>query len=169
MESIEALTTKNYTAADWALYYKNVWMRNAIARTIDVQSDMNIFAKNPNQMVQVDSPNGRDMSFCPVTERIEIRKIALQDAIDILQSIDVVLGTSDITGHYWNPEFLKVSEEASHAVMEAAPEPATVTEAQQVLAEVVEAANEAEVSAIPVQDTPVTAEEAAATPAPVQA
>lgn len=151
MESIEALTTKNYTATDWALYYKNVWMRNAIARTIDVQSDMSIFANNPNQMVQVDSPNGRDMSFCPVTERIEIRKIALQDAIDIIKSIDVVLGTSDITGHYWSPEFLKVSPEASHAVMEAAPEPATVTEAQQVLADVVEVVNEAETVEIPVQ------------------
>lgn len=154
MESIESLTRENFTATEWARYYKNVWMRNALARTIDVQSDINIMAKNPNQMVQVDSPSSRDVSFAPVAERLEMRKIALQDALDILESIEVVLGNADISGHYWNAEFLKVSPEASHAVMEA--EPAAVTEVKEALAEVVEAVQDA--AQVPAQDQPVAVE-----------
>lgn len=135
MEPTAFLTSSKLSAVEWLHYYFNQWSRNAIARTIDVQSDMTLMEKNPNEQVQVDSQNPMELKFVPIAERLEMRKIALQDALNILESIESVMshgiGTdgnvveNGIENYYWSPEFLKVSDVMAKATQE--PEPAVDT------------------------------------------
>ena len=36
---LDGLTKKSYSPKEWLQYYKNVWGRNVIARTVDVKTD----------------------------------------------------------------------------------------------------------------------------------
>lgn len=125
-ESVQFLSQTLLTGAEWINYYQNIWCKNTIARTIDVQTDMNALAKNPNEMVQADGGAGdpRGMQFIPLATRLEHRKIAVQDALAILEAIKNVGEHADIEAFYWNDEFLAVAPEFAKATIteeEAAP------------------------------------------------
>lgn len=90
MPSMDALAKTKYTPADWLLYYRNIWSRNLVARTIDVYSDKVTKEKNPNETVASD-----DGAHMPVKQRLEMRKIAVQDALDLIKSIDDLIAQGD--------------------------------------------------------------------------
>ena len=85
MESFNDLATKDYTYADMLRYYKNIWNRNLVARTIDMQTDITLKAADAEQLVQ------HENQMIPVKERLEHRKIMVQDALDLIAGIDALL------------------------------------------------------------------------------
>jgi hypothetical protein len=84
------MCTKILTNREWLTYYRNVWERNLMARCIDVQTDTTLKAKEPDMMVQ-----GDDNRPLAVKQRLELRKIAVQDAVDLLAGIDAMLAKTD--------------------------------------------------------------------------
>jgi len=90
MPDISSLAANTYTKRQWLNYYKNVWTRNLMARCIDVQTDTTLKAKNPEEMVQTD-----DQRAVPVKERLEVRKMLVQDALDLIAGIDALLAIED--------------------------------------------------------------------------
>lgn len=113
--SIDVLSTKSLTDKEWLIYYRNVWMRNVVARTIDVDCDAVLKANNPDEMVQNDNPNDFNKQFLPVAERLERRKIALADGIKLIASIDRLLAIENIPGTFWTEDALKVSDDMMRA------------------------------------------------------
>lgn len=112
MPSYDALTKGIYTPLQWLYFYKNLWTRNLIARTIDVQNDAASKAKNAGEMVP-DDVTGEPI---PVSARLERRKIVVQDALDLLVSIDAMIKVidedkEDFTAKFWSPEALQVAED----------------------------------------------------------
>jgi hypothetical protein len=107
MESAEALIKNEYTYQDFLRYYKNIWNRNLAARTIDVQTDIGLKAADPEQAVQ------HDQTIMPVKERLELRKILVQDAIDLIAAIDVLaaLTPEDYQKQALSKEALAVAED----------------------------------------------------------
>jgi len=114
--SIEEMLNKQISPAQWLNYYRNVWQRCLIARTIDVQSDLVLKAKNPDELV-INMQTGQQL---PVKQRLEDRKMLVSDALEILESIDYILnihvksnvdGAKTIAETYWTPEALKVAED----------------------------------------------------------
>lgn len=100
------LTQRDFTPQEFLLYYKNIWIRNAAARTIDVQTDRVKKAIDPNVMVE------HEGKVIPVKERLELRKIGVQEALDIIAGADALLKT-DLAGKtfaevLWSEEALKV-------------------------------------------------------------
>jgi hypothetical protein len=91
MEAIAILTGKNVTVREWLTYYKNVWTRNTAARLIDVETDRVRKAEDPEQMVE-DGTTGAQVA---VKTRYEMRKMAVQEGLDILQAADALLALSD--------------------------------------------------------------------------
>lgn len=108
MPSLDALTHKVYSPKDWLTFYKNIWTRNLVARTIDVQNDMNLKAKNPDEPVEFPTPMG--VVEIPVKQRLEHRKMLVADALEVLDVIDTILalGEPEIREAYWTEEALKV-------------------------------------------------------------
>ena len=88
MDSFEALAKTEYTFADFLRYYKNIWDRNLVARTIDVQTDTILKAANPDEKVQ------HEGQLMLVKERLELRKILVQDALDLIAGIDALAALS---------------------------------------------------------------------------
>ena len=88
--SLKDLCEGKYTYKQWLTYYKNIWTRNLMARSIDVQTDMALKAKNPEESVQDDQ--GRQV---PVKVRLEIRKMYVQDALDLIAGIDKLIEVKD--------------------------------------------------------------------------
>ena len=115
--SIDALSKKELSTKEWLTYYKNVWQRNLIARTIDVDCDKVLLESNPAEMVRTDDQS----RFVPVLERLELRKIALADCLKLNASIDRLLAMDSLDASYWSPEALKVSDEMMKATEEVAP------------------------------------------------
>lgn len=106
-EFFTALISKQFTAREWLLYYRNIWQRNVAAGTIDVHMDMATKADNPEFPVQ----NANGMTV-PVKARLEERKISLEDTLKLLASIDQLLAMSDEDiAKMWTPEALKVAED----------------------------------------------------------
>jgi hypothetical protein len=107
MPTNDGLTTKIYTAKEWLTYYRNIWVRNLVARTIDVENDAKLKASDPTFMVQND--DGRPVM---VKERLEHRKIIVQDALDLVASIDACLADAGNDEAFaqarWSAEALKV-------------------------------------------------------------
>lgn len=93
--SVDAMCTKVYTTREWVTYYKNIWVRNLAARIIDVKTDEILKAKNPDMATEdiVQTPQGPRAKL--VKERLEERKLSVQDAVDILAGIEAVLALSD--------------------------------------------------------------------------
>ena len=108
MPSFDTLTKQQYTAQEWMQYYKNIWVRNLVARTIDVKNDQKLKAKNPDELVM-----GEDGNPLPVKVRLENRKIVVQDALDLIATIDELLAISGDTfaATVWSEEALKVDED----------------------------------------------------------
>lgn len=108
MPTIKDLLENNVTTQQWLFYYRNVWTRNLIARTIDVQSDMTRKALNPEEMVTMDDGSGRPV---PVKERLEARKLLIEDALEIIRSTNelLLLGDQKIYDNFWSKEALQVA------------------------------------------------------------
>ena len=105
MPNMEFMVKANLTPRECLQYYKNVWTRNVVARTIDVACDQALKTKDPEELVAND--DGRQI---PVKERLEHRKIIVQDALDLIAAIDVLLAIpeAEFTAKVWSKEALKV-------------------------------------------------------------
>lgn len=90
MPSFDSMTQKNYSRREWITYYKNVWERNATARLIDVQTDTAKKAVDPEELV--DDQSGQNI---PVKVRLEMRKMAVAEALEIVKATDALLALSD--------------------------------------------------------------------------
>lgn len=99
------LANLTLTPRQWLNYYRNIWVRNSIARTIDVQTDMALKAKDKTMMVPDET--GQNVL---IGARLESRKIILQDALELIESIDTLLGVSDenFIKERWSKEALAV-------------------------------------------------------------
>lgn len=100
------LATQKFTSINWLTYYLNMWTRNVVARTVDVQADQTIKDKDPNEEVE---GTGRPIK---VSQRLEERKILLEDALKTVTAIEALLALSeeDLKKKFWSPEALKVDE-----------------------------------------------------------
>lgn len=107
MENNLELTNKILTPREWLIYYKNIWTRNAVARAIDVNTDQVLKVTTPDA-VFLDQNTGQTIT---VAERLENRKISVQDALDIIAGADRLLATPDeeFEKTYFSAEALKVS------------------------------------------------------------
>lgn len=115
MPGMAELTKNNYGPKEWLTYYKNVWTRNIIARAIDVQTDISALAIDPEGEVVEQDMMG-NTKIVPIKERLEMRKIAIQDAQDIIDAIDALLvsandTTVDFAQKYFSKEALAVQPE----------------------------------------------------------
>lgn len=127
MESFEVLATKTFTDKDFLQYYQNMWMRNTIARLIDVQTDLTRKETNPDEMVELDG------KLMKIGERLEHRKILVQEAMDIFNAAKVLssLPDEELATRY-SPEGLKVAEDMLPV---ATPTPETPTVVEEVVTE----------------------------------
>lgn len=91
MPPIKELVETNMTPKHWITYYINIWLRNAIASSIDVIGDKKLKAEDPEQMVD----GGPQVGMIPVKVRLEERKLKVQDALDILAAAKELLAIPD--------------------------------------------------------------------------
>jgi hypothetical protein len=85
MPSLDALTRDLYTPRDWLRYYRNIWTRNVVSYTIDVEYDTALNAKDPETPVPYNSSVGT--VDIPVKDRLENRKEMLSHALATLAAI----------------------------------------------------------------------------------
>ena len=110
MPSTGDLTKQAYSFRQWLTYYHNIWARNVIAHTIDVQYDEILRAENPETPVPFNSPVGT--VEMPVKERLEHRKMNLEHALKTLAAIEALEAkTDEELAARWSPEALKVAED----------------------------------------------------------
>jgi len=107
MPPVKDLVESELTVKHWLVYYKNVWTRNLIARTVDLQGDIEMAAKNPTEVVLSDDQTKTQT----VTERIENRKMLVQDALNVVQTIGVLLDKAndqavDFLDMFWSEKAL---------------------------------------------------------------
>lgn len=104
---IKVLSERVLTPKEWLTYYKNIWTRNAVARAIDVNTDQVLKVKSPDA-VFLDQNTGETIT---VAQRLENRKISVQDALDIIAGADRLLATpeGEFEKTYFSAEALKVS------------------------------------------------------------
>ena len=110
MITMDALTKNDYTPKMWLTYYRNVWIRNTVARSIDVVTDQKLKKEDPEQMVE-EAGTGQ---IIPVKQRLEARKIAVQDGLNIIAGIDRLLtlpADVNFEEKYWSKEALAVDED----------------------------------------------------------
>lgn len=102
------LAKRDYTPQEWLQYYKNIWTRNAVARTIDVKVDEAIKATNPEELVDSDTERGQAVT---VKERLEHRKILVQDALDLCEAIEKLMqiAPEEFVKSTWSKEALAVA------------------------------------------------------------
>lgn len=90
MEGVEILTTKEFNYKDFLTYYINIWKRNLIARCIDVKMDENEKARlGKDEVVELDG------KLVTLGERVEKRKMLVQDALDIINAAQELLALTD--------------------------------------------------------------------------
>ena len=107
MEGVQFLSSTAVTKKQWLQYYINTWNRNLIARTIDVHTDMVLKSVDPEQQVQSDAG-----AMVPVKVRLEHRKIAVQDALEIVKAAAALLELSDEDlEKEWSPEALAIAKD----------------------------------------------------------
>lgn len=108
--NVAELSARDFTAKQWLRYYKNIWTRNAVARTVDVVADEALKAINPEEPVESGIGDGR---VIPVKERLEHRKILVQDALDVREAIDKLLALSEeeFEKARWSKEALAVAKD----------------------------------------------------------
>ena len=111
MPPLKDLIETNLSPKQWLIYYRNIWSRNLLARTIDLQSDITRKAINPEEEVTMDDGSQRPTT---VKARLETRKILIEDALEILASIKVLLEVAedpkqDFIKKYYSKEALAVA------------------------------------------------------------
>lgn len=105
MPFLQLLVGAKYGPREWLTYYRNIWARNLTARLIDRQSDETAKKNNPDMPVQSD--DGREI---PVKQRLEHRKILVQDALNLIAAIDALLALDDAAlAATYSEESLKVA------------------------------------------------------------
>ncbi len=110
LPTISELATSQFTTKHWLNYYRNIWLKTCVAGTIDIQNDAVKKATTPGIMV----PYWKDRQKIEVTieQRLEMRKIDLQVALDCLNSIETVIaeGLDDAAfiAKYWSTEALTI-------------------------------------------------------------
>lgn len=109
MPSVQDMVTNGYTIRHWLQFYKNVWTRQCAAGAIDIQNDRLRKAINPNEMVTF----GRDEEVMTVKVRLENRKIALQDGLNVLKAIDALMeiGDDELEAKLFGDDNLKVDDD----------------------------------------------------------
>jgi hypothetical protein len=105
MPGKDALCNEAFSPAQWLNYYLNVWTRNLVARTIDVETDRQLKEIDPERPVQND-----DGRMVAVKERLEHRKILVQDGLDLVNAIKALIAIpeADFVAKTWSAEALKV-------------------------------------------------------------
>lgn len=108
MPQMDALCKTQYSDQEWLNYYLNVWKRNLVARLIDVETDRARKAKNPEE--KVPSDDGREI---PVKERLEYRKMLVQDAVDLVSGIESLLKipAAEFEANCYSTKALEVAED----------------------------------------------------------
>lgn len=93
MPSVKELVTMQYTNKHWLQYYLNIWTRNSMAVAIDVETDKALKLQNPEEEVEHVEDSVR--MVITVKERLEKRKILLQDYLDRIAGIKYLLSIAD--------------------------------------------------------------------------
>lgn len=108
MPNVIELATRKITAQEWLQYYQNIWTRNAVARTVDVKVDEALKAINPEEPVESGMGDGQVIA---VKERLEHRKILVQDALDISEAIGKLIAHTpeEFEKAEWSKEALAVA------------------------------------------------------------
>lgn len=116
MPAFDQLTKEIYTPKQWLNYYRNIWHRNTVARTIDVLTDTELKKKNPDENVQCEDGQVR-----PVKQRLELRKEAVQDGLNLVKTIDAMIAVADdkFTETFWSEAALAVAEDMKPKPVEA--------------------------------------------------
>jgi len=95
MQTFIEATGKIFTLKEILTYYRNIWMQHVIARAIDVQTDVAKKANNPEEEVENIDPITRQISYITVKERLELRKILVKEAQEIVSAIDTMLAVEE--------------------------------------------------------------------------
>ena len=110
MPALNDLTKFIFTPKQWVTFYRNVWARNLINKTVDIECDKILKTQDPEMVVEHKS------KMVTIGERLEFRKEALKEMIVIIKGIDVLLETvldnnADFEKKYWSEEALAVAED----------------------------------------------------------
>ena len=113
MPTFDQMLTSQYTPKQWLQYYKNIWTRNLMARCIDMQSDITEKASNPDRMVLPDDGSGITL---PIKERLELRKISVSEATQLLSALEILITkTDEEVVAFFSADNLKVAEDMKKA------------------------------------------------------
>lgn len=95
------------TPRQWVTFYKNLWMRNLIARTIDMQTAAAEVAQDKDQPVQDDETR----QAISAADRLERRKMKVSVAVEVIASIDAMLAIIDDAelAKLWSAEATKLT------------------------------------------------------------
>lgn len=111
--SLDILTKKEFSAAEWAQYYKNIWFRNMISHTIDVEVDTVKKAEGKGELEVKDDPTGL---FVPLKQRLEMRRERLETAVWINEGATRLFamlqeegGLEKVREKYWSEAALAVA------------------------------------------------------------
>ncbi len=111
MPSNNEMLKNDYSMKNWLKYYLNIWTRNLAANIIDINTDVQRCAIDPEEMVEhyVD----RVKTLVPVKDRLESRKAGVAVSLEIIASIQSLLPLTDeeIAAKFLSPEFLAPAEE----------------------------------------------------------
>lgn len=112
MPPINFMISEKMDVKAWLTYYKNMWTRNQVATMIDIATDIELKAKNPNTMVTSDTD--RTLTI-PVKVRLEDRKVRMEDNLRLLAAVDSMLAmtTEELTKTYMTEEALKVADDVA--------------------------------------------------------
>lgn len=107
MPTLEEMTKKDYTFKEWLQFYHNLWRQIVIARTVDVQFDTAMKAKNPETAVL----NAERTGYIPVKQRLEAGKESLEDGLFLLKQIEYLQTLDDeaLAKKYWTEEALALA------------------------------------------------------------
>lgn len=106
----ESLFQGTKTVKEWLTFYLNIWRRNVIARTVDMKVDEVRAAVNPNEMVMV-HPGTQDMQQVKIVQRLDIRKQAVSDGLELVRTIEelLTLPEGELEKTLWSEEHLKLN------------------------------------------------------------
>lgn len=135
-QTMKTLMSKNPTTKEWLRYYRNIWVRNAVARAIDVQNDENAYAIKPDAFVIEEDAMGQQHNV-PILKRLEMRKLGVQDALDVVKACDVMLAVpeAEFFDRFFSEKALAVKEETVAAATGADAKEKTAEVAPEVAAE----------------------------------
>lgn len=116
MPPFREMITGNIGPKEWLTYYINIWSRQLIANTIDVQTDSITKAINPDEMVKMDNGSGQ---MIPVKERLEMRKMNIELSQKVLMGARSLYAMIDgkseeeaakiLHEKFWSKEALEVA------------------------------------------------------------